>query len=1166
MNRKLLLFVILVTTIVSLSPMIQKAQAQESGFIFSSHPNLFVSAENAQFDNYFGGPQVIEVRIVDADISATNVATGEPDVTINGKTLRMVQAVDGNWYAYFADKTMAMIADSTTLHEGKGLDFGKFCLNTTPSNVIGISLSDTVAFSLPNSASDGSNGQNTIPACNNVGNAALIVNHVIKSAPQLSAPGGMVGQIGINSAAWPVVQLYTLSQGGDVVIQYNKGGGTQTTTLTFDKMDQFASLSTSSSPYLPGQNVVITLTDHQLNVDPTGIDVWTFGAANANAIEYRLFDYNTVDGAQYNQNIKPNLGNMMFESNGLLTISDNDKILSFVGNEYQIATISGDDIFVGDFDKDDFPVTFFETYKNSGVFSNAPPSGNSNVKTVSHYPLSPIGKKATITYGNIIKDVNFDGTNVPTGTDTCEISWDNSIYVQDGTAIITTTDDDRSTDFDISDIFEIKVWSETDNTGIVLNAIETSPSSRIFTTDVTFTTSNSDQINNKLKVSSGDTITAQCSDSTLPSPYKYPDALQIITTAQIQSSQIPVIPTTYQQAYDGLFNTPQQKVKLPKIEDYANIPKPTPIPDPKIENSIYKLQSASNPQDFATKSGLQYKNGMVRILISGQINDSIISQISGLGIIETKSQTSIQAVASPAKIKEISKISGVEKIRPAFLAFQNAITSEGVTFTKADQVQNQGLSGKNIKIAVLDLAFDTSNSEISDNVVDSKSLRHDSGAALVPVKGYGNENVHGTAVAEIIVDMAPDADLFLYTFGSEMEFTDAVDAAMQKKVNLIAMSAGWMNYAADGKSDMTKKVEQVISKGIPFIVSSGNYAETHWEDKFADSDGNGWHEFKSSDEGLSFEVTQSRVSQKIPIVTYLMWSDSSSTVTDFNLSLTGPSGNIVYEASTVQSKKGDEFEYIYFTPNTAGTYSIGISHSGSSKPNATLEIFSQSDLLEYYTSAGSASVPNDANGIISVGALNYNNSKLESFSSQGPTNNGKFVPSIMGPDAVNTKAYGEPFYGTSAAAPHVAGIVALILEATPGLTPAQIASLLQENADKSSLGISKNDNVYGYGKAIASFLNPAATSDIVIPEWVRTNALWWYDKKIDDQTFASGLQFLIKQKIIVVPVTESGEKKDNIVIPEWVRTNAKWWYDGKIDDQTFASGLQFLIKSGIITV
>ena len=40
-------------------------------------------------------------------------AKGEPDVTVNGKILRMVQAVDGNWYGYFADRDQAQIADST---------------------------------------------------------------------------------------------------------------------------------------------------------------------------------------------------------------------------------------------------------------------------------------------------------------------------------------------------------------------------------------------------------------------------------------------------------------------------------------------------------------------------------------------------------------------------------------------------------------------------------------------------------------------------------------------------------------------------------------------------------------------------------------------------------------------------------------------------------------------------------------------------------------------------------------------------------------------------------------------------------------------------------------------------------------------------------------------
>ena len=79
----------------------------------AANANLFVSAENSQFDNYMSGPQVIEVVVIDSDIDETNEAKGEAKVTVNGNELRMVQATDGNWYAYFADRTMAAAADST---------------------------------------------------------------------------------------------------------------------------------------------------------------------------------------------------------------------------------------------------------------------------------------------------------------------------------------------------------------------------------------------------------------------------------------------------------------------------------------------------------------------------------------------------------------------------------------------------------------------------------------------------------------------------------------------------------------------------------------------------------------------------------------------------------------------------------------------------------------------------------------------------------------------------------------------------------------------------------------------------------------------------------------------------------------------------------------------
>jgi hypothetical protein len=66
----------------------------------AANANLFVSAATSQCDHYMSGPEVSEGVVVDSDIEDTDQAKGEPDVTINGKILRMVQAVDGIWYGY----------------------------------------------------------------------------------------------------------------------------------------------------------------------------------------------------------------------------------------------------------------------------------------------------------------------------------------------------------------------------------------------------------------------------------------------------------------------------------------------------------------------------------------------------------------------------------------------------------------------------------------------------------------------------------------------------------------------------------------------------------------------------------------------------------------------------------------------------------------------------------------------------------------------------------------------------------------------------------------------------------------------------------------------------------------------------------------------------------
>ena len=112
------------------------------------------------------------------------------------------------------------------------------------------------------------------------------------------------------------------------------------------------------------------------------------------------------------------------------------------------------------------------------------------------------------------------------------------------------------------------------------------------------------------------------------------------------------------------------------------------------------------------------------------------------------------------------------------------------------------------------------------------------------------------------------------------------------------------------------------------------------------------------------------------------------------------------------------------------------------------------------------------------------------------------------------------------------------------------------------------DNLDGNELARTSFpiiIDRIGGEEISIPEWIRNNAAWWADGQIDDGTFIQGIEYLIKNDIILIPKTEQ-ESSDAQEIPEWIKNNAAWWADGQIDDETFVQGLQYLIQKGILRV
>lgn len=86
-----------------------------------------------------------------------------------------------------------------------------------------------------------------------------------------------------------------------------------------------------------------------------------------------------------------------------------------------------------------------------------------------------------------------------------------------------------------------------------------------------------------------------------------------------------------------------------------------------------------------------------------------------------------------------------------------------------------------------------------------------------------------------------------------------------------------------------------------------------------------------------------------------------------------------------------------------------------------------------------------------------------------------------------------------------------------------------------------------------------------LPLWIQNNARWWTDDSITDDTFVSGIQYLIEKRIIVLKaVTKSTQSQENI--PTWIKTSAKLWVDGKNSENNFVSGLEFMVNSGIIGI
>jgi len=87
----------------------------------------------------------------------------------------------------------------------------------------------------------------------------------------------------------------------------------------------------------------------------------------------------------------------------------------------------------------------------------------------------------------------------------------------------------------------------------------------------------------------------------------------------------------------------------------------------------------------------------------------------------------------------------------------------------------------------------------------------------------------------------------------------------------------------------------------------------------------------------------------------------------------------------------------------------------------------------------------------------------------------------------------------------------------------------------------------------------------IIPSWIKTTTGYWVDGFSSDDEFVNAMQFLIDERIIIIPPTASGGETA-AEIPSWIKTTTGYWVNNKITDVEFINAIQWLVNNGIIRV
>jgi len=441
----------------------------------------------------------------------------------------------------------------------------------------------------------------------------------------------------------------------------------------------------------------------------------------------------------------------------------------------------------------------------------------------------------------------------------------------------------------------------------------------------------------------------------------------------------------------------------------------------------------------------------------------------------------VEAIIPRDRVSPLANDARVEKVRYPKLTEQMDLLN-GTKTIGGQYLRDVNKTGDTVRVAVIDHAFDPAHEPIADNVVETVAYTNGG------IDGSG-DTTHGDATAEIVTNVAPNVELVLYSARSLNQNVEAANNISQRDdIDVVSMSLGVQGGGVplDGSDEWSQAVSSSVNNGTVWAVSAGNsgQGQKHYSLEYDNSQFTDRHTFGARYTPADLTAVSP---QNDEISGVVQWNEWPNRTNEFTVALyEDANSNGTYTAAT--DLQGNQHIAIPYSDNppvvpfsfaenvsNGGDYAIAIfdyGDSGSSNPDIRFNAFlDYGTFTEHPTRKYTITPPATDAEVLTVGAADVDdprsNKQLRSYSSRGPTVDGRPGVDLIGPDGVQAGPYADlysGFQGTSAAAPHVAGVAALVYaDLEPAVNPAPTVSNIESRITGQTFAMDGAQNQIGAG-------------------------------------------------------------------------------------------------------